>query len=439
MFGEVMAQHPIITIDKLSKIYKLYHTPLDRLKETFHPFHKQYHQEFYALKDISFTVGKGEILGIVGKNGSGKSTLLQLITGVLTPTTGSIEAQGRISALLELGAGFNPELSGLENVFFKSSLLGNSATETQNKLAEILEFADIGEFIHQPVKTYSSGMFVRLAFAVAINVDPDILIVDEALSVGDFRFRQKCLRKIKKFREEGKTILFVSHDTGAVIEFCTRVIWLSDGRIQMDGGPADVCKDYISFMSFGEVSVARPDATITSGSRLPGETDDDSRRLPWVRLDQCSSFGQRGALIQRMAFYRGSDFSRIDVFEGGERVVLAVEIVAENDIENPIIGFLLGDMKGIHVLGMNSHTLGITVPKFSKGETRVVEFEFDFPFLKTGSYSFSPAIAEGDHVDNIVQHHWVHDAWLLKIASDYVGARLGHYLVIKEGIDVRIK
>ena len=427
-----------VNIKNISKIYKLYDTPMDRVKEAFHPFKKQYHHEFYALKDITFSVNKGEILGIVGKNGSGKSTILQIITGVLTPTTGSIEVQGKISALLELGAGFNPELSGLENVFFKSSLLGNSATETENKLDEVLAFADIGEFIYQPVKTYSSGMFVRLAFAVAINVDPDILIVDEALSVGDFRFRQKCLRKIKKFREEGKTILFVSHDTGAVIEFCTRVVWLFDGRIHMEGRPADVCKDYISYMSFGEVSVSQPDVDISVPRQLHDNTE-AGMKLPWRRLDECSSFGQRGALIQRMAFCRGNDFSRIDVFEGGERVILALEIKAQQDIDNPIIGFLLGDTKGIHVIGMNSHILGADVPSLRQGESRIIEFEFDFPFLKTGAYSFSPAIAEGDDVDNIIQHHWVHDAWLLRIASDYVGARLGHYLVIKDGVDVRVR
>lgn len=434
-----MSQPHSIDITNVSKVYKLYDTPVDRLKEAFHPLKKKYHHEFYALKDINISVNKGEILGIVGKNGSGKSTLLQIITGVLTPTTGSVVAQGRISALLELGAGFNPELSGLENVFFKSSLLGNSVAETESKLDEVLGFADIGEFIHQPVKTYSSGMFVRLAFAVAINVDPDILIVDEALSVGDFRFRQKCLRKIKKFREEGKTILFVSHDTGAVIEFCTRVVWLFDGRIQMEGRPADVCKDYISYMSFGEVSAPQTKAEIPGATRQHDIQEEDARALPWRKPLDCSSFGLKGAQIQRIAFCREKDFSPIDVFEGGERVVLALEIEAKQDIDQPIIGFVLGDTKGIHVLGMNSHSLGTVIPKLRQGERRVIEFEFDFPILKTGAYSFSPAIAEGDDVDNIVQHHWVHDAWLLRIASDYDGARLGHYLVFRDGVAIRIR
>jgi len=423
-----------VFLQNISKKYKLYEAPIDRVKEAFHPFHRQYHHEFYALDDISFSIHKGEILGVIGKNGSGKSTLLQIITGVLTPTAGSIEVSGKISALLELGAGFNPELTGLDNVFFKSSLLGSSASETHDKLDEILTFADIGEFIYQPVKTYSSGMFVRLAFSVAIHVDPDILIVDEALSVGDFRFRQKCLRKIKQFREEGKTILFVSHDTGAVIEFCTRAIWLSDGKIYQDGNPSSVCKDYISFMSFGEVS-EESDASTPPGHLLAESTKDIR---PWLKIDSCSSFGQKKARIQRIAFYHAKDGPRIDVFEGGERVVLALDVKASEDIDHPIVGFVLGDTKGIHVLGMNSHSLGINIPKFSQGESRVIEFEFDFPFLKSGAYSFSPAIAEGVDIDDIVQHHWVHDAWLLRIASDYAGARLGHYLVIKEGVDLRV-
>ena len=428
-----MERQQSVCLDGISKRYKLYDAPTDRVKEAFHPFGKQYHHEFYALNDISFSVSKGEILGVVGKNGSGKSTLLQIITGVLTPTTGSIEVEGKISALLELGAGFNPDLSGLENVFFKSSLLGSSTTETQEKLDEILEFADIGEFIHQPVKTYSSGMFVRLAFAVAIHVDPDILIVDEALSVGDFRFRQKCLRRIRKFREEGKTILFVSHDTGAVIEFCTRVIWLADGRIKMEGRPADVCKDYISYMSFGEVSRASGEAVL-SDDFLPEE----KKGIPWISVESCPSFGQRKATIKRIAFYRANQGARIDVFEGGERVVLALEFKADQDIDHPIVGFVLGDTKGIHVLGMNSNSLGIEIGKIVREKIIVIEFEFDFPFLKTGAYSFSPAIAEGLDVDNIIQHHWVHDAWLLKIASNYAGARLGHYLVMKDGVSLRV-
>lgn len=433
-----MPINSVISLREVSKKYNLYHTPIDRLKEAFSPFKKQYHRDFFALRDLSFNVGQGEILGIVGKNGSGKSTLLQIITGILTPSTGSVEVNGKISALLELGAGFNPELTGIENVYFKSSLLGNSSEETGEKFNEILEFADIGEFIDQPVKTYSSGMFVRLAFAVAINVDPDVLIVDEALSVGDFRFRQKCLRKIKKFREDGKTILFVSHDTGAVTEFCTRAIWLRDGKSYMDGSPAEVCKEYISFMSFGEISNQQDEKKkLQFRSSVPAESVDSY--IPWIDISGCSSFGKGGAVIKRIAFYRKEGFERIDSFEGGIRVILALEILVKKDIVKPIVGFLLGDTKGIHVLGMNTKALGKDLGQFSKGEVRVVEFEFDFPFLKTGEYAISPAIAENDLIEGIVQNHWVYDAHIVQIASNYEGARLGHYLVIKNNFEVRVE
>ena len=423
---------PAIVVRSLTKTYKLYDAPIDRLKETFHPFKKQYHHQFHALRDLSLAVYPGEILGLVGRNGAGKSTLLQIITGVLTPTAGQVEVRGRVSALLELGAGFNPELSGLENVYFKSSLLGNSTSATDGSIEEILEFAEIGEFIHQPVKTYSSGMFVRLAFSVAINVDPDILIVDEALSVGDFRFRQKCLRRIRRFREQGKTILFVSHDTGSIIEFCTRAIWLKDGRICMDGNPAQVCKDYISFMSFGEVSAVGPEA---AGALPAGPAGTGRER--WVEVEGCASFGRRGAVIERVAFYGKADGRPLDTFEGGERVILALAVRADQDIAHPVAGFVLGDTKGIHVLGMNSHSLQTPIPPLSQGERRVIEFEFDFPLLKASPYSISPAIAEGDSLETIEQHHWVHDAYLINIVSDYDGAHMGHYLVLREGVEVR--
>ena len=201
-----MSNSIAITINHLTKVYKLYDRPVDRLKESLHPLKKKYHKDFYALNDVSFEIKKGETVGIIGKNGAGKSTLLKIITGVLTPTSGSIHVNGRIASLLELGAGFNLEYTGLENIYFQGTLMGFSHEEMEAKIGEIVDFADIGDFIHQSVKMYSSGMFARLAFAVAINVEPDILIVDEALSVGDMRFQQKCYRKFREFQEANKTI-----------------------------------------------------------------------------------------------------------------------------------------------------------------------------------------------------------------------------------------
>lgn len=237
-----------IKIENLSKVYKLYEKPSDRVKEAVNIFGKIYHKDFYALKNVSLEITKGSSVGVIGKNGSGKSTLLKIITGVLTPTEGSIKINGNISALLELGAGFNPELTGIENVYFNGSLMGFTREQMKEKLDDIMGFADIGEYINQPVKMYSSGMFVRLAFSVAINTEPDILIVDEALAVGDIRFQNRCFNKINSFREDGKTILFVTHATNTVLQYCNRCLWLDNGKIVQDGVPKEVVTSYMKSM-----------------------------------------------------------------------------------------------------------------------------------------------------------------------------------------------
>jgi len=232
-----MNKNTAIKVQNLTKIYKLYKDPKDRLKEALNPFGKKYHKDFYALKDVSFEIKKGETVGIIGRNGSGKSTLLKIITGVLTPSSGKVNVHGMISAILELGAGFNPEMSGLENIYLNSSINGLSKKEIDKIVDEIVSFSELGEFIHQPVKTYSSGMKARLGFAVAINVKPDILIVDEALAVGDASFRRKCYAKMEQIRESGATILFVSHSANAITELCTSAIWLSNGEKIIEGEP----------------------------------------------------------------------------------------------------------------------------------------------------------------------------------------------------------
>lgn len=240
-----MNQDTVITVENLSKSYKLYDASTDRMKEALHPFKKKYHQEFYALNNINFEVKRGETVGIIGKNGAGKSTLLKIITGVLTPSQGVVSVKGRVSALLELGAGFNMDYTGINNIFFQGSLLGIHREEMLMKMDKILAFADIGEFINQPVKIYSSGMFARLAFAVAIHVDPDILIVDEALSVGDANFQIKCHQRMDQLRENGVSILFVSHDTYSVKTLCSRAIFLKQGIQTSYGHALDVVNDYL--------------------------------------------------------------------------------------------------------------------------------------------------------------------------------------------------
>lgn len=239
----------VITVGHLTKIYHLYDSPTARLKEALHPFRKKYHHDFYALKEVSFAVQKGEVLGILGQNGCGKSTLLKILAGVLTPTSGAVSVQGNISALLELGSGFNPEFTGLENVYFSSTIMGYTREQVEKNLEAILAFADIGEFIHQPVKTYSSGMFVRLAFAVAINVEPDILIVDEALAVGDEAFQRKCFAKIQVIQERGATILFVSHVAQTIIELYHRALLFDHGELILSGVPKMVVAKYQQLLS----------------------------------------------------------------------------------------------------------------------------------------------------------------------------------------------
>lgn len=233
-----------ISVRQVSKLYKLYPQPKDRLKEALHPFGKRYHSEFYALSDVSFDIHKGETVGVLGHNGAGKSTLLKIITGVLTPSAGQVVTRGRISSLLELGAGFNPDYSGLENIYLQGMLLGYEREQVTAKLDAILSFADIGDFVHQAVKMYSSGMFARLAFAVAINVDPDILIVDEALSVGDMAFQEKCILKMKEMLNDNRSILFVSHSLPSIRNFCTKAIWLQDGQLVMQDDAHLVCDAY---------------------------------------------------------------------------------------------------------------------------------------------------------------------------------------------------
>lgn len=242
----------IIKIKHLTKIYKLYDDPVDRLKESLHWRGKKYHKDFYALNDISFEIKRGETVGIIGKNGSGKSTLLKLITGVLTPTSGKVIVNGKVSALLELGAGFNPEYTGIENIYFQGSLMGYTREEINAKVDSILAFADIGEFIYQPVKIYSSGMFARLAFAVAINVEPDILIVDEALSVGDALFQIKCHKKMQALRENGTTVLFVSHDTYTIRTICSKAILLNNGNMLFYSDSKYVINEYLKLLNLSQ-------------------------------------------------------------------------------------------------------------------------------------------------------------------------------------------
>lgn len=411
---------PAGTIDvrDLTKVFRLYDGPGDRLLEAVHPLRRKYHREFAALDGLTFSIPRGETVAFIGKNGSGKSTLLKTITGILTPTHGSVAVTGKISALLELGTGFNPELSGLENIFFTGAIMGVPRAEMEKRLDDILAFADIGEFVRQPVKRFSSGMFVRLAFAVAVHVDPEILIIDEALSVGDMRFQQKCYRRIRDFKEAGVTILFVSHDMGAVINFCDRCLWLKDGKIERDGVPVEVVRAYSAYMNYDADEVAAP---LLAPRELPAPS------AAWQDVSACASFGDRGAEITRVAFTRAG--RRVEVLQGEEDVEFAMEVVFHRDMPDPLYGLLIKDGYGNQIIGINSFVYEFKCAPRRAGERVVFKFAFQVPRLRNGEYSLSAAIAEGTQETHI-EHHWVHDALIVQVANKALKNSLGCYVVV---------
>ena len=389
-----------IKVKNLTKIYHLYDKPQDRLKEALNPFKKSYHHDFYSVNDVSFEIKKGETVGIIGKNGAGKSTLLKMITGVLTQTSGSIETSGKIASLLELGAGFNPEMAGLENIYLNGTLMGFSKEEMDSKIDAILEFADIGEFIYQPVKMYSSGMFARLAFAVAINVDPDILIVDEVLSVGDIRFQQKSIRKMKDFIEQGKTILFVTHDMGTVSNFCTKVMWLSDGELQLYGETEGIIEKYLSNMVYGLET-----SKITKVDEL---SPVQQNNIEWECLSGCNSFGEKGTLITNVALYFNKENKKVAQLNGGETLSLYVKLNVLKTLYDPIIGINILDRYMNIIYSLNSLIDKVTLGKLSARKEYLIEIIFDFPKIKNDEYTFTIAIADGTQ-DSHLQQHWVND------------------------------
>ena len=307
----------VIELKNISKIFKLYENNFDRFKESLNPFGKKFHKDFYALKDVNFKISRGECIAIIGQNGSGKSTLLKVITSILAPSMGSISVNGRISSLLELGTGFNPDLTGRENIYFYGTINGITRAEMSKSVEEIIEFADIGAFLDQPVRSYSSGMFVRLAFACAIQIDPEILIVDEALAVGDMRFVQKCFRKMQSFKEREKTLILVTHDMPSVIAFASRVLWMENGQLVGDGEPSVVVRDYISKMTYSQKST-------TENSLLNSQGD--------IELKACESFGERGAEFSAI-HVEFLDRKFDGLTKGGEIIKFRFRIKAKVQIE----------------------------------------------------------------------------------------------------------
>ena len=373
-----MNQETVIQVKDLNKMYKLYDKPMDRLKESLGLSKKKKYTEHYALRNVSFDVHKGETVGIIGTNGSGKSTILKIITGVLNPTSGNVTVKGRISALLELGAGFNGEYSGIENVYLNGTMIGFSREEIDAKLQDILEFADIGDFVYQPVKTYSSGMFVRLAFAVAINIDPEILIVDEALSVGDVFFQSKCYRKFEEFKEKGKTILFVSHDLCSIGKYCDRVILLNKGEKLAEGGAKEMVNLY------RRVMVNQLDDIPKAEKKDTEEKEEQNMNTNLNLNPKVLEYGNGWAEITDFAIC-DEDGIITNAIEKGQTFQVKMKVEFRHDVEDPIFAFTIKDLKGTEITGTNTmYEHSPVVPKKS-GDVQKITFTQQMS-LEAGEY-----------------------------------------------------
>ena len=416
-----------IKVENLSKCYQIYAQPHDRLKQSIYPRlqqlvgkqPKQYSREFWALKDVSFEVKKGETVGIIGRNGSGKSTLLQMICGTLNPTGGNIQTNGRIAALLELGSGFNPEFTGRENVYMNAAVLGLSREETDARFDDIIAFADIGDFIEQPVKTYSSGMMVRLAFAVIAHVDADILVIDEALAVGDAVFTQKCMRYLRRFMEQG-TVLFVSHDTGSVSNLCQKAAWLDHGVMRMHDIAAEVIKAYAEYCVqeiYGDsvkLDSVRSEKSV-SAQMIKNKVDQETKISFYEDIANSDGWKTGAAEIQSVSIMQ-ADGPPATTLAGGERLRLRIEVAVHQTLSSPIVGFFVKDRLGQSLFGENTYTYVQPPCLVEAGGKIVAEFVFALPLLPNGEYSMTIAIADGDPY-NHVQHHWLHDAVILHVQS----------------------
>lgn len=437
-----MCSETVMEANDISKVYLLYGKPEDRLKQMLVPKIKRLlapvfgglmprlkrdeprYREFWALKDVTVKLKPRETLGIIGQNGSGKSTLLQIMCGTLTPSAGTARSEGRVAALLELGAGFNPDFTGRENVYLNAAIYGLSTAEIDDRIQAIVDFAEIGEHIDQPVKTYSSGMFVRLAFSVIANIDADILVIDEALAVGDAYFQQKCMRFLRKFQEHG-SIFFVSHDTGAMMSFCDRVVWLHHGCIRAEGDPKEVCEEYLAYL-YQQHTGVEPDAmtTLNADSTLDQANTEASMSqlsegdVPSIGAQENGrGFGDKAAEIVS-CHLRDEKGRALQAISGGESVCLEVRFRANADIRSIIAGFIVKDRLGQFVFGDNtlsgSTSRSLDVDKGSYG---MASFRFSMPTLVPGTYSIVLSIASGTLMQH-VQHHWLHEAIVFNSHAD---------------------
>jgi lipopolysaccharide transport system ATP-binding protein len=423
-----MCSEPAIRVEGLSKAYLIYREPRDRLRQAVMPRlnrllrrlglpreDRAYYTEHWALSGLSFEVARGETLAVIGRNGSGKSTLLQLICGTLNPTTGRVTTRGRVAALLELGSGFNPEYTGRENVLLNASVLGLTREETLARMDEILAFADIGAFVDQPVKTYSSGMAMRLAFAVIAHVDADVLIVDEALAVGDALFQQKCFRWLRAFQERG-TLLFCGHDMGAVVNLCQRAIWLDRGRLRMEGTAKEVAEAYQAFNAASLMGLTGLPVGGPSFNETPAA---DEETAGWVAVSPEAALASPLARITHLRLARPHSREPVGVVIGSEELELGLRIRAAGDVDDLLIGFVLTDRLGQKIVAATTGRMQ-PVPRhrLEAGSVAEATLRFRLPGLATGTYLLTPAIASGSQ-ESHVTHHWAQDALAVEVANPY--------------------
>ena len=398
---------PAVEFSRVSKSYSIYAAPGDRLKELATLNRKRFHTDYWALRDVTFDVHRGETFCIVGENGSGKSTLLQICAGILQPTSGTAAVNGRVAALLELGSGFNPEFSGRDNVYLNGAILGLSNKDMDRRFPEIAAFAEIGDFIEQPVKTYSSGMIVRLAFAVAIHLDPEVLVVDEALSVGDVYFRQRCMRKVHELRARGITILFVSHSTADVKTLGDRAMWLEHGRIMALGKTDLVITKYLEAMNAKDAQYIAHYLEVHEYNTLSAPVE-VIEHIP--NIDHRFGDGRAEILGIAVCDELGHNLSLLDP---NSTIVVRVSARAKSNLDRPIIGFMLRNHLGVDFAGTNTARERYAMPPLMAGEVTTVDFYIQLPTLYASTFSFSPAIAEGtlehysicDWIDNAIALH----------------------------------
>lgn len=417
------ANNLAVSVHNVSKCYHIYDEASHRLKQMVVPklqrlgkrTPKQYYREFWALKDVSFNVKKGESIGLIGRNGSGKSSLLQIIAGTLHPTSGTVKTSGRVAALLELGAGFNPEFTGRENVYLNASILGMKEADLDTLYEKIVEFADIGKFVDQPVKTYSSGMFVRLAFAVQAHVRPEILIVDEALSVGDFFFQQKCVRFMRENLSECTKIL-VTHDMQAVINFCTRIIVMKDGQIDFIGDVKKGVERYLrsSHGSFSESDSGAQNSTVGQKHIVPD-------RMHMIAVADDTIGGRGGARIEYCCISINNKISssRTNYIKLHDKIDVSFIISIKEPLENLIFGYLIVDRHGQFICGDNTLSLEHHFQADTANQEKEVHLSFRWPDIASGEYSLTLGIGNGHDAMHHVVECWAHSVFSFKCTSDH--------------------